>query len=329
MVSLNLVRSSNAAFVKLQPVVAVFLGSTSGIGEYSVRELATCHGTTGKGLRLYIVGRNQGEAERIIANCRQLCPTGEFKFVAANNLALLKDVDRVCDEIIGFEKTLTDTPKIDLLVMTQSYVSFTARKDTTEGLDDRMSLLYYSRMRCIIQFLPLLNAAPLGGHVISVFGPGRDKRIYPEDLSLRNPEHYSFVTMGSHAAYMTTFFLEKLAAENPQLSLVHYYPSLVETNAFWDERLPGWFRVIWRMLLPLLRLYTVPQDECGQRVIFHTSDRFPPRVAKDVGNGKNNEDIEVATSSDGILGGGAYRVNWNGEMVPTGKNYGKLREEGP
>jgi len=30
----------------------------------------------------------------------------------------------------------------------------------------------------------------------------------------------------------------------------------------------------------------------------------------------------------GVLGGGAYRVNWNGEQVLTPKQYGKLREEG-
>lgn len=70
-----------------------------------------------------------------------------------------------------------------------------------------MSSLYYSRMRFIMQLLPLLLASPLPAHVVSVFGPGRDDEIFPDDLSLRDPKRYGFMNMGSHVAYMTTVFL--------------------------------------------------------------------------------------------------------------------------
>ena len=193
-----------------------------------------------------------------------------------------------------------------------------------------MSLLYYSRMRFVTKLLPLLLASPLPAHVVSVFGPGRDDKIFPEDPSLRDPKRYSFMNMGSHVAYMTTFFLEELAARNPgQLSLTHYYPSLVWTDGFKDATLPRWFRWTCYALGWLIRPFTVPKTESGERVLFHASPRFPARPAKSAEEiPKREGNVEIAVSSDGILAGGAYRTNWNGETMPTGKAYKKLREDG-
>lgn len=123
MVSLDIVRKTNAALVKRQSLVAVFIGGTAGIGEFGALGLAKTHGNEGRGLRVYIVGRNQSAAERIIATCIQLCPNGQFTFVAAENLALLKDVDRVCANISARERDEAarsgQEPRIDFLVMTQ------------------------------------------------------------------------------------------------------------------------------------------------------------------------------------------------------------------
>jgi hypothetical protein len=131
MVSLDVVRSTNAALVKSQPLVGVFVGSTSGIGLYAVKALAR-HAKDGPGLRLYIVGRNEKVASGIITECQQICPTGQFHFVKAKNLALMKDVDRVCEEIIGAErKEVGEKAKIDLLVMTHAYLAFEARRGET------------------------------------------------------------------------------------------------------------------------------------------------------------------------------------------------------
>jgi len=76
---------------------------------------------------------------------------------------------------------------------------------------------------------------------------------------------------------------------------------------------------------PLAALVAVGQEECARRVLFLASGRFPAR-----GNGKR-EDAEgtgVAESSDGVSGGGAYRVNWNGENIAVKKNYQQLRADG-
>ena len=195
-----------------------------------------------------------------------------------------------------------------------------------------MSLLYYSRMRFILQLLPLLLAStiPTGAHVISVFGPGTDKKIFPDDLSLRGPKHYTLETNRSHAAYMKTFFFEQLACKYPEkMSLCHYFPSLVWTPAFFVPELPSWFKWLFWVLGPLVRLFTVPEKECGERVIFLASARYPARSEKGTAEvGKSQEGVEVAVASDGVVGGGAYRPNWDGESLPLTKKYPELRAEG-
>ena len=124
MVQLDLVRASISSLVKSRPLVAVFVGGTSGIGEFTIQALATTHGVDGKGLRVYIVGRNISAAVKTIAECYGICPGGEFVFVKANDLSLLGDVDRVCSEIIELEdknKADGEVARIDILVMSQHY----------------------------------------------------------------------------------------------------------------------------------------------------------------------------------------------------------------
>ena len=202
-----------------------------------------------------------------------------------------------------------------------------------------MSLLYYSRMRFITQLLPLLTASPLPAHVVSVFGPGREAKLYQDDLSLRDPAHFGFMTLGSHAAYFKTMYMEHLAATYPEkLSLCHYYPGLVMTNAFADERLPSWFRVVFKLMTPLLRLFTIPEKEAGERVLFLASERFPARRAAAAGATEDKcamrsttsveGELATAVSTDGTLGGGTYRVNYNLETMASEKVFGKLRKEG-
>lgn len=122
------VRARNKALLRSQPITAVFVGGTSGIGEYAVRALASTHGSLGPGLRVYIVGRNQSSAKTIIADCQRACPAGEFHFIRSTDLSLLREVDRTCSEIVSLEEAktkMTGTPAcVDLLVMTQAYFAF-------------------------------------------------------------------------------------------------------------------------------------------------------------------------------------------------------------
>jgi NADP-dependent 3-hydroxy acid dehydrogenase YdfG len=103
MVSLSDVQSSNAqiATVLSRGLVAVFVGATNGIGEYSLKEFAR-HALKP---RVYFVGRSQEAGGRIAKECRELNSEGEFIFIKAD-VSLLNNVDDVCREIKNKEKTI-------------------------------------------------------------------------------------------------------------------------------------------------------------------------------------------------------------------------------
>lgn len=120
MVELTEVRKVNATLVQSQPLVAVFFGGTSGIGHQSLRALAAAEAEhKGKGLRAYIVGRNATAAGEIIAECRGLYVQGQYHFLKIDDLSLIKNVDRVCGEIIQQEQKGSSDPRIDYLMMSQ------------------------------------------------------------------------------------------------------------------------------------------------------------------------------------------------------------------
>jgi hypothetical protein len=117
-----------------------------------------------------------------------------------------------------------------------------------------------------------------------------------------------------------------MAASHPgKLSLSHYFPSIVITPAYKGDGVPSWFKGVYAVMSPIFRLASVDSKECGERVVFHTSLRFPARSSNK--ETKAPAKIEIALSSDGALGGGAYRTNWDGEVVPLGKGYKKISKD--
>ena len=181
MVKLDAVRVANAAFVRslsqsqaqsqsrsssrsqshARTYVAVFVGGTSGIGEYTVRALVATFARNTPSrfdgnqprLRIYIVGRNEKAAERTIADCTSICPAAQFRFVKGQDLSLLRDVDRVCGEIGRMEREEVSKEngrgrgggdggnedekveaKIDLLFMSQAILNFGGREGTSMSI---------------------------------------------------------------------------------------------------------------------------------------------------------------------------------------------------
>jgi short-subunit dehydrogenase len=96
MVSLKEVQSSNARISSSFPsgLVAVFVGATRGIGEYTLKQFARY---TVKP-RVYFIGRSQGAADRIQAECKALNSEGEYSFIKADT-SLIENVDNVCRDI--------------------------------------------------------------------------------------------------------------------------------------------------------------------------------------------------------------------------------------
>lgn len=126
--TLEAVRTANAALLAKRALVAVFPGGTSGIGEFTVRALAR-HAAKGQGARIYIVGRNQKAADTTAADYASQ-KNVQFHFVKADDLSLLKDVDRCCEEIKRLEtqESKEGTPHIDLLVMSHADLYFGGKR---------------------------------------------------------------------------------------------------------------------------------------------------------------------------------------------------------
>ncbi|KIW50163.1 hypothetical protein PV05_11778 [Exophiala xenobiotica] len=333
MVRLSDVKAANADFVASlsEPLVGVFVGGTSGICEYALRSLVSNAASVGKSksrnidLRIYIVGRNAKAADVTIADCRKLCPQANFTFVRAKDLALLKDVDRVCEEIIKLETAANgphSKPRVDVLVMSQAGSIFVTRKDTTEGLDNLMSLMYYSRMRFIDRLLPLLveSRLPPGGgaaHIISIYAPKTEGQLFADDLSLRQPGHFTYMNARSHIAYFKTLFFEKLVAQYPgKLSFCHVFPGLVHTPGFKNPELPTWFKVVFPIVgRPLMWVFGTSHAEAGARTLFLATPRFPAKGAR--------EDSDVAVGADGQKGSGVYTVWSDSETMSREEVYKK------
>ncbi|KAK3059211.1 hypothetical protein LTR09_000777 [Extremus antarcticus] len=326
MVQLDTARAANVKLVSGQSVTAVFVGATTGIGEYTLRGLAdTAKVNGGSGLRIYLVGRNQVAADSILGDCRKLCPEGVFVFVKAGNLALVQDVDKACREVQRLENKRggegAGTAKVDMLVMTQGVLQFGSRQETTEGLDTSMSLLYYSRMRFLTQLLPLLRASTLatGARCISVYAGGFEvkKQFYPDDFSLRKPEHFSFAQVRSQVTYMKTLFFENLARENKgKLACVHIYPGLVITPSFYSKSHPWWFKMAWACVAPVAKFFATSAEDIGQRVLFLATDKYAARAGT-----ADTVPKDLAMSSDRVRGGGAYSVKVDGETNDVSAAY--------
>ena len=129
MVKLDAVRAANTTLVQSQPLVAVFFGGTGGIGHQTLNALSAAeakHG--GKGLRAYIVGRNAQAAEAFITESRTLCRQGDFKFIKAEDLSLITEVNRLCDAIIRSEEEHGSDGRIDYLMLSHGGIVYLPRK---------------------------------------------------------------------------------------------------------------------------------------------------------------------------------------------------------
>lgn len=103
MVSFKAIQASNARIPSVLPsgLVAVFVGGTSGIGEYTLKEFVrrTRHP------RIYNIGRSQQSSDRIADECKELNADAQYTFIQAD-VSLIRSVDAVCEQIKAKEKAI-------------------------------------------------------------------------------------------------------------------------------------------------------------------------------------------------------------------------------
>lgn len=127
MVSYTEVKASNAKITADLPegLVAVFVGATNGIGEYTLRQLAK----HAKNPRVYLIGRSQEAGPRIAAECTKINQGGSFTFIKADT-SLIRNVDQVCKDIKAKESS------INLLFLSTGTLDFYTGKLDDSCLDE-------------------------------------------------------------------------------------------------------------------------------------------------------------------------------------------------
>ncbi|KAJ3041713.1 hypothetical protein HDV00_008801 [Rhizophlyctis rosea] len=301
MVAPTAIRASNAQICTTlpSPLVGVFAGATSGIGEYTLRAFVKHT----KSSRAYIIGRTQADADKIIADCKVVNPDAEVIFIKAD-LSLLKNVDEVCKQIAGREKY------VNVLCMSTMSVAFGTK--TTEGLHKALALATHSRYRLALNLLPLIRTAPSLRRVLSVLTGTKEGPIDLTDLEgLSMP----VTQIRSHAASVTTLVFEELARRAPEVSFIHEYPGTVKSKLGKDANSLG-IKVFLTLFQTLAPFFAIPDEESGERHLFClTSGRFPPREGEGAAGVAVDGSVGVARGTDGVVGSGVYSVDENGEVA--------------
>lgn len=153
---------------------------------------------------------------------------------------------------------------------------FPPSPETSEGLDKKFSLNYYSRMRFIQNLLPQLTAAaasspansahpspPTLSRSISVLAAGDEGPLLLSDLLLR--QNYSLNNCRFHATTMNSLAAAHLATIYPHTTFVHTHPGIVKTGIA-----RGLGRLAWsaRLAGVLLSPWAVPLQESGERHLY-------------------------------------------------------------
>jgi hypothetical protein len=177
-------------------------------------------------------------------------------------------------------------------------------------------------MRIILQLMPLLTASPLSGHVISIYAGGMEDGTKPGELPIGLPpaDIYGISSVRKYTSFMKTFFFEELAERHAgKLSLTHIYPGLVDGPTFTSDEMPGWWRIVWRIMKPFAWFYMTPPDVCGQVMVYLSSSRFPAKGTS------SKAGIELPKSTKAELGGGSYAVGQRADVANKLKSYETVR----
>lgn len=189
------------------------------------------------------------------------------------------------------------------------------------------ALTHYSRARFIQNLLPLLRLSTTLRRVVTVFAGDHEGPIITSDYQGRN---IPFLSVRGHGASIITLSLEALAGMAPEVSFIHSYPGLVKTNITRD--LTGMMISMKVFLTIIGPIFVIRSSESGARHLFlATSARYPARMSTDdVAGVPMIGKISVAMATDGMVGGGVYSVDSNGEgpKIRAVGILAKLRGEG-
>jgi hypothetical protein len=168
--------------------------------------------------------------------------------------------------------------------------------ETSEGLDMMISLQYFSRIRLINNFLPLLHQAAETepARVVSVLGAGNETEIVTDDIEVTN--NYSLQVASKQSITMTSLAMDELARSHPDISFLHVYPGVVRGTGI-TQGLGRGIATVGRLVMSTLaRPFTVSLSESGERHVYAATSS-----------------AVAARGESGLTEGSVRRLAWNGE----------------
>ncbi|KIX03147.1 uncharacterized protein Z518_06698 [Rhinocladiella mackenziei CBS 650.93] len=305
--------------------IAALAGCTNGIG------LATLHALLKHTTKpvLYLIGRDSSRLSSIVSEASKLNASAALIPIVADDLTLVSSAQRAAEEILSHKP-----PRLDLLIVSQGYLSLSSQPDfSPEGLDRITSIRYHARMRMVVTLLPLLRKSP-SPRVISVLASGREGNLDLDDLSMTKTtpgKPYSVFYAVGAASAMTTLFLEHLATlpGNDRMVFIHIFPGPVADTGLHIRDGSFIIRLLYDWVLkPVMRVIGSSASEAGERVLFAATNGRFRRV--EPAQRERMKGTLIQEGTDGVQGSGVYAVQADSSVVTGGgnKELKRLREMG-
>ena len=224
---------------------ALVVGGTSGIGRGIAEHLAA------NGVSVCIAGRNAEVGSEIVKELHQLSlaksPTAKHSFQSVDgfDLSSVRDLAKSQEEL-------------DMLVLTQGMATIQGFTPTKDGLDQKLSLHFYSRVVLMQLLAPTLAKSEVGGRVLSVLSAGIHGNYagYESDPTLEKT--YSIKNAADAAGLYNDIAVAQLAQMHPTVNFTHAAPGFVATN--WGTEMP-W---VIRMTVRALQVFGKSRATCAE-----------------------------------------------------------------
>ena len=271
--------------------------------------------------------RRKEEADRIISELKLLNPEGSATFIQ-KDITLIRSVDQVCADL------RTREPLINALFLTAGYMTLKGRKESEEGLDQKMAVNYYSRMRFVVNLMPNLTAASDAGQlsrVNSVLAAGSEGEIRTDDLDLKH--NFTLHAALAHCTVFTDFMMEEFAKRYPGTTFMHSYPGTVKTGI--ANQLNGPIRLAVKVMYAVMTPWILNVQESGERHFFQLTSMCYPAKKWQGASCRGDSDapgipvearLDVMEGSDDVKGSGAYLLDWDSKPAGDERVLGKYRE---
>ncbi|CAE7241896.1 notO [Symbiodinium sp. CCMP2456] len=268
--------------VSLQGRSALVIGGTSGVGHGLAKRLAL------SGCSVTVVGRSQERGAAIVEELQKTASQqGATSDGSVYTFGALDAFSMPACRALADDLLKSETP-LDYLVLTQGMATlqgYTPTAPEKGGLDEKLTLHYYSRALLMDALAPLLQKSS-DGRCLSVLSGGIHSAYagYAEDPDLR--KSYSLTKAANLAGFYNDIAVDALSNAYPGVSFVHAAPGFVATS--WGTEMPTFVKALVRLLQNLGR----SKEDAAEymfRSLYH----------------------------DDFKGGGFYIVNQYGESTET------------